>query len=226
MEQHLQIILTGYIKRKTFDDLTRYFYSKGIKFKDDILKEDFFYQCRESIKSFYSSNIIDDNKGINLMDIWKENNKYNYSKTKLANFSLTELITCTIYNHSVETIINALDEAELKLKNNQVEKSINQDQIINPHSKIFTDFGFEVFEHFRSNVKEKSQSAEFGFLFDRMQNESLIHDTISRKYFYDFLIENFDLKHLSDKLSSKYSSSQYQSKYALSKLAVKTNNKQ
>lgn len=96
----------------------------------------------------------------------------------------------------------------------------------NPYPKIFTDEGYKIFEHYRVKVSEKSQSAEFGFLFDEMQKENFIHDTVSRTYFYRFLIQEFDLKHLSDKLSSKYSRTQYTSKYGVSKLAVKSDNKQ
>lgn len=122
-----------------------------------------------------------------------------------------------------------------KIKELSTNKSNQDNQILaiqeakentNPYFKIFTDYGFKVFERYKQEkITQSTLSAQYGFLFDTMQKENLIHDTITRKYFYDWLVEKYDISIGNSKLSSTYSD-HYKEGYDYIKLTIKTEQKQ
>lgn len=66
--------------------------------------------------------------------------------------------------------------------------------IENPHPRIFPNGKcWQLFEHWRNEVKERTQLAEFSFIFWQMQKDGLIHENIKPTEFRNWMLKTFSI---------------------------------
>jgi hypothetical protein len=66
---------------------------------------------------------------------------------------------------------------------------------LNPHSRIFPNGKcWQLFEHWRNDVKERTKLAEFSFIFWQMQKDGLICENIKPTEFRNWLQKTFDIE--------------------------------
>jgi hypothetical protein len=71
----------------------------------------------------------------------------------------------------------------------------NQKSEENPYPRIFVNYkSWQLFEHWRDDVKERTQLAEFSFIFWQMQNDGLIYQEIKPTEFRNWLLSSFEIE--------------------------------
>jgi hypothetical protein len=64
----------------------------------------------------------------------------------------------------------------------------------NPHPRIFLNYKcWQLFEYWRNEVKERTQLAEFSFIFWQMQKDSLIYEDVKPTEFRNWMLKTFSI---------------------------------
>jgi hypothetical protein len=73
-------------------------------------------------------------------------------------------------------------------------KTEQTETIENPHPRIFPNGKcWQLFENWRNDVKEKTQLAEFSFIYWQMKNDGYIHENIRPTEFRNWMLKTFSI---------------------------------
>jgi hypothetical protein len=145
------------------------------------------------------------------IDIQKFRYYINYSVAIYNLFAAADLLVISFKLASWGRILaNVRNPQSLIFKNSDsTEKEIN----INPYPKIFSSYiGFKIFDKFvKEIVNEKTEYADFSFLFYSLLKDDFIHD-IGHKKFIDFLGKEYKVKFAADYNQFKFCNTDYKIK--------------
>lgn len=95
---------------------------------------------------------------------------------------------------------NKFDDIEIEKSEHENKQVDNiQKEILpvasNPHPRIFLNGKcWQMFEHWRNDVKERTKLAEFSFIYWQMQKDGLIYENIKPTEFRSWLLKSFDIE--------------------------------
>ena len=151
----------------------------------------FIVETRGKFTNAISSNIPIGEKIITLAELVK--NYKQYSGT--SHFDNDDLL------NDIESELNYLKElqAQQLVSNNKDNQKLIVDESLtskseNPQTRIFPNGKcWQLFEHWRNEVKERTQLAEFSFIYWQMQKDGLIHEYIKPAEYRKWLLKTFDI---------------------------------
>ena len=144
-------------------------------------------------------------------DFEDEYNELDHVECALTNAqkACEETVVWTIFYSELEDLEQDIQEgidvdrryepSETTLMKTSVKKEpleIENSQYIHDWQRIFKDLkAFKIFQYLQDNlVGEKSQLADYTFIFRQMQRDEYIYDDIKEKSFRDYLSRNFEIE--------------------------------